>query len=53
MSAKVQRCIRLKIDKEMRKNRNAMMRDAMSEIMHADFITRLKFCWMVIKGVRK
>ena len=49
MSAQSER----KIRKVIRKNKRHMMNDAMVEIMSADFITRLKFCWLVIKGVKK
>jgi uncharacterized membrane protein (DUF106 family) len=48
MSAKSERRIR----KTIRKNKRHMMNDAMREMMTADFVTRLKFCWLVIKGAK-
>jgi len=32
------------------KQKRRMMNDAMREIMCAPFMTRLAFCWLVLKG---
>ena len=37
----------------VKKQKAILMRDAIREIMSADFATRLRFCWLVIKGVKR
>jgi hypothetical protein len=37
----------------VKKQKAVLMRDAIREIMSADFATRIRFCWVVIKGVKK